>query len=167
MKTNLVLTGFMGTGKTTVGQLVADHLGLPFIDTDTVIVAAAGQSIPDIFAIQGETGFRQLETEICSWLALGRKQVIATGGGAMINQETRKAFEASSLIVCLVCELEEIARRVSLDNTERPLFKDDQQLRKILEQRLSIYNSFPHRVDTTHHPPTEIAEEIIQLWHKI
>lgn len=166
MKANLVLTGFMGTGKTTIGQLIAAQMELPFIDTDDVIVAAAGRSIPEVFTTQGEAAFRQIEADLCVWLAKGRGQVIATGGGAMLNPDIRAAFESSSLIVCLRCNLDEIARRVHADLTERPLFQNMQQVQQLLEKRQLVYDSFPIQLDTTHRSAAQIAEEIIELWQK-
>src|SRR5690606_27386423 len=101
LATNIVLAGFMGAGKTTVGRLVAHRLGWPFVDADDEIVARAGMSIPEIFARYGEAHFRQIEREVCAELARREHTVIATGGGALVDETNLKTMLASGLVVCL------------------------------------------------------------------
>jgi shikimate kinase/LmbE family N-acetylglucosaminyl deacetylase len=163
-KTNLVLWGFMGTGKTTVGRLVAEQLDMDFVDADDVIVARAGRSIAEIFAQEGEAAFRQIEAEVCAELARGSGQVIATGGGALLNNAVYRAFEASSLVVCLTCDLDEIIRRVGIDPA-RPLFSERAHLARLLAERAPAYARIPHTVDTTGRSPQQVSEEVISLWH--
>ncbi|NLX08069.1 MAG: shikimate kinase [Chloroflexi bacterium] len=161
---NLVLAGFMGTGKTTVGQLLAQQLGLAFVDTDTLIEARAGRRIADIFAHEGEAAFRQIEAEVCMQVASARAQVIATGGGALLNPEVRQAFAASGLLICLTANLDTIIERVGHDPT-RPLFGGERErLARLLEARADVYDSLPHQVDTTGRSPQQVAEEIRRLW---
>jgi shikimate kinase len=163
---NIVLAGFMGTGKSTIGRLVALKLNLVFVETDAQIEAQAGQRIADIFAQHGEPVFRQMEAEICQRAAAGRDQVIATGGGALLNPVTREAFIASSLVICLTCDLDEIIRRVGDDPT-RPLFAPDRErLEQLLASRADLYNSLPYQIDTTNRDPAEIVEEILCLWEQ-
>jgi shikimate kinase len=163
---NLVVTGFMGTGKSTIGQLAAARLGLAFVDTDTEIEKQAGRTIADIFAQDGEPAFRQLEAEICVRIAGQSGQVVATGGGALLNPQIREAFTASGLVVCLTCDLDEIIRRVGNDPA-RPLFTVDRdQLAKRLAARTGPYNSLPHHLDTTHLTPQQAVEEILWLWQQ-
>lgn len=163
---NIVLTGFMGTGKSTVGRLAADQLGLAFVDTDTVIEAQAGRSIADLFAQEGETGFRQREARVCLSVAALSGQVIATGGGALMNAQVYEAFAARSLLIGLTCDLEEIIRRVG-DDPARPLFVGDRELlARLLASRTEHYNRLPYHVDTTRLNPQQVVQEVIQLWRK-
>jgi len=161
---NLVLTGFMGTGKSTVGRLVAERLSLAFIDTDIEIQAQAGCSIADIFAQQGEAAFRRLEAEVCLRVVGNHNQVIATGGGALLNPEVYRVFAASSLIVCLTCDLNEIVRRIGGDSARPLLSGNREQLAQLLARRSDFYNNLPYQFDTTHRDPLQVAEEVSRLW---
>ncbi len=163
---NIVLAGFMGTGKTTVGGIVAARTGLAFVDTDDVIEARAGRTIADIFATQGEAAFRTLEAEVCAELAAGRGQVIATGGGALLNPRTFDTLAAGNLLVGLTCDLDEIVRRVGGDPL-RPLARDGRaRLARLLDERRAAYARIPHQIDTTHLDPAQAAEEVIRLWQQ-
>ncbi len=161
---NLVLAGFMGTGKSTVGRIVAARLGLAFVDTDAEIERQAGRPIAQIFAQDGEAAFRRLEARVCQEIAAGRDQVIAVGGGALLDDETRRAFAQTSLIVCLTASLDEILRRVG-DDPARPLFSTDRErLAALYARRAAHYASLPRAVDTTARTPAEVAGEVIRLW---
>jgi shikimate kinase len=163
---NIVLAGFMGTGKSTVGPIVAGRLRMHYLDTDAEIEARAGRSIASIFEEGGETSFRGIEEMVCLDAAAGRDQVIATGGGALLNERTRSALEATSLIVCLRAALYAIILRVGEDPS-RPLFSGESgPLRRLYKARLPLYNSLPHQIDTTEKTPEEVAEEVIELWKK-
>jgi shikimate kinase len=163
---NLVLAGFMGTGKSTVGRIVAARLGLAFVDTDAEIERRAGQPIAQIFAQDGEAVFRRLEAQVCQEVAAGRDQVVAVGGGALLDDETRRAFAQSSLIICLTASLDEILRRVG-DDPARPLFSTDRErLMALYNRRAEHYTSLPHIVETTARTPAEVAGEVIGLWKR-
>lgn len=163
---NLVLTGFMGTGKSTAGPLVAAYLGFVFVDTDSLIQAQAGQSIAEIFAEGGEPAFRQLEARVCLSVAAQSGQVIAPGGGAMLNAAVYEAFAATSLMICLTCDLDEIIRRVG-DAPARPLFvADRERLGRLFASRADHYSRFPYHIDTTLLSPEQVAQEVIGLWQK-
>jgi len=163
---NLVLAGFMGAGKSTVGQIVAGRLGLAFVDTDAEIERRAGRSIAQIFAQDGETAFRRIEAQVCHEVAAGRDQVIAVGGGALLDDATRRVFAQTGLIVCLTCALDESLRRVG-DDPARPLFSADRaRLTALYAARATHYASLPHAVDTTARTPAEAAEEVIRLWNQ-
>lgn len=161
---NLALAGFMGTGKSTVGRLVAARLGMPFVDTDAEIEAAAGASIPALFA-RSEALFRKYESVVCLQAALGSGQVLALGGGALLNPAARAALEAGALIVCLDASLDEIMRRVG-DDPARPLFGDRAAVERLLEARAAHYASLPHHVETTGRALSAVAEEVIALWNR-
>jgi shikimate kinase len=162
---NLVLTGFMGTGKSTTGRLAAGQLDFVFVDTDIEIISRAGLSIAEIFTQQGEPAFRQLEAEVCLSIAAQSGQVVATGGGALLNSCVYESF-AASLIICLTCDLDEIIRRVG-DTPSRPLFvADRERLGRLLASRADYYARFPHQIDTTFLSPQQAAQEVIYLWQK-
>jgi shikimate kinase len=164
MRRNIVLAGFMGVGKSAVGRIVAERLGLRFVDTDDLIAAEAGQSIAAIFENNGEPTFRRIEAEVCQRVAAQGGQVIASGGGALLDPAIRAAFEASGLVVCLCADLDAIIQRVGVDPS-RPLFANKHgQLTRLLAARAALYDSLPHQIDTTHLSPERVAEEIISLW---
>jgi len=161
---HIVLAGFMGTGKTTVGRLVAGRLGWPFTDTASVIEARAGCSIADLFAQQGEAAFRALEVQVCAEIAAGSPGVIATGGGALLHIPTRALVSARGLVICLSCDLATLIKRVGYDPA-RPLFSADRErLAALYAARAAHYRSLPHQIDTTGKTPAQITEEIVTLW---
>lgn len=161
---NIVITGFMGTGKTTVGQLVADRLGRPFIDTDAEIVHRMGMSVPEIFAKEGEAGFRHIERRLCRFLSAGRGLVIATGGGMLVDAGNRDVMLASGVVVCLTATPEAILERLKDENDERPLLRGD--WRALLEQRRAAYAAIPIQIDTTGKTPAQVAQEIVDRWQQ-
>jgi shikimate kinase len=158
---NIVLTGFMGTGKSTVGRLVAGRLGWRFVDADAEIVRAAGMSIPAIFAEHDEPYFRRLETDICRQLAERPQVVIATGGGMLVDEANRMAMQRTGLVVCLNADVKALERRLRGD-PNRPLLKTD--WRALLERRRPAYAAIPFQVDTADKAPEDVALEIIRLW---
>jgi shikimate kinase len=159
---NIVLAGFMGTGKSTAGKLAAKRLGMAFVDTDDVIVARAGRPISEIFAQDGEPAFRKLEADVCLEVEGGSGQVIALGGGALLNTQVRETFVACNLVICLTCDLETIVQRVG-DDPSRPLFVAD-RVAALLASRAAHYAGLPHHIDTTHLSIKQTVEEVIRLW---
>ncbi len=157
---NIVLTGFMATGKTTVGQQVARLTGRPFIDSDDEIIRRAGMSIPQIFERDGEAGFRALERQICFDLASSRRLVIATGGGMLVDAENRKRMMATSFVICLDAPSDVIGARL-VATKDRPLAGDWAAL---LDKRRSAYEAIPTHINTSNKTPDEIAREIVALW---
>lgn len=159
---NLVLTGFMGTGKTSVGQILAQRLGLTFVDTDALIEARDGRTVAGIFAQDGEAAFRQWETAVARELAAQTGLVIATGGRLMLNPENAAALEANGHVFCLTATATEILRRLAGDRS-RPLLQVPDpaaQIRQLLHQRQAGYGRYP-QIATDGKPPTAIAEEIM------
>jgi shikimate kinase len=116
---NIILTGFMGVGKSTVGRLLAERLNRRFVDMDDVLVARFGKPIPAIFAEEGEEAFRVAEARLCQELADEANLVISTGGGALVNEQSRQAFEATGTVVCLHAAEATILARVAA-TTDRP-----------------------------------------------
>lgn len=162
---NIVITGFMGTGKSTVGKLLAEKLGRPFLDTDEEIVRRVHKTIPEIFAQYGEAEFRHIERRMCRFLAAQRGFVISTGGGMLVDEGNREVMLASGFVVCLSASPEVIAARLAADKSERPLLKGD--WRALLEKRRLAYEAIPCQIDTTDRTPENIVEEIQGLWQTV
>jgi len=165
-KTNIVLTGFMGTGKTTAGRLVAEKLGLDFVDTDAIIESRHGP-IPEIFRAQGEAGFRAIERALARELADRHGLVISTGGRMMLDAENVASLGHRGHIICLVATPEEILRRVSADGplADRPMLSGSdprQRIVELLTERGPGYGHFPQLV-TSGLSPEAVARELIDL----
>lgn len=163
---NLILTGFMGTGKSAVGRLVAERLGRDFVDTDQLIESRTGRSIPELFAQHGEAHFRALEAELCRELAARQGLVIATGGWTLGAPANRTAMEASGLVVCLSAQVPAIIQRLGAPDG-RPKLQDpawQARLVSLLTERQPTYLSFPLRVDTTRRSVAQTAEAVLSLW---
>jgi shikimate kinase/3-dehydroquinate synthase len=162
---NIILTGFMGTGKTTAGQAVAERLGRWFVDMDAVIERRAGKPVSAIFRDEGEPAFRRLEAELCRELARERNLVIAAGGGALIDEENRKALAETGLLICLAAPVEAILARLEGD-TDRPLLAGSDRRARVealLAQRAAAYAAMPHHIDTGGLTVEQTAEQVIRL----
>ena len=159
---NVVLTGFMGSGKSTVGVLLAEILVKEFVDTDTMIAQIHGP-IPEIFKSEGEEAFRQYEREISEQLELKENLVIATGGKLLLDQTNVELLGANGRIFCLSAPIDQIIERIlKEDHSKRPLLDSEdfeERLREIYSQRVASYSVF-EQVDTAGRTPSEIAEEI-------
>ncbi len=161
---NIVLVGFMGTGKTSAGKILAEQLGMTFLDMDEEIVRREGRSIPEIFGSDGEAYFREVERSLVRELAEGSGRVIATGGGVVLNPANIDDFSRTGSVVCLWASPEWILKRVGGD-TNRPLLQVDDKLGKIrsmLEARKSLYEAIPERIDTDGQSPGETAVVVIR-----
>jgi len=159
---NIILTGFMGTGKTTVGRLLAARLGRAFVDTDEVIVGRAGKPIADLFRDEGEARFRQMEAAAAEELAGRRGLVIATGGRLMLDPDNAAALGASGPVFCLSAAPETIMARVAADDRKRPLLDvpdAEPRLRDLLQQRAAAYGRF-RPVATDGREPAAVAGDI-------
>ncbi len=162
---NIIVTGFMGTGKTAVGREVARRLGRSFVDMDAEIETRAAKSIPRIFAEDGEAAFRQIESALCEELSARRGLVIATGGGALVDSANRARMIKSGTIVCLTCDVDEILWRVS-DNSDRPLLEvadPRAEIERLLKMRREAYATIPWQVDTTRLSVEEVTLRVIEL----
>lgn len=157
---NIVLTGFMASGKTTVGQQLAKIMARPFVDADTEIVRRAGMPIKQIFETQGEPAFRALEKQVCADLAAEQGQVIATGGGMLVNDENRQRMLETGFVVCLDTPPEVIKARLAASQ-DRPLAGDWLEL---YEKRRAAYAAIPVHVNTAGKKPDMVAQEIVTLW---
>lgn len=158
---NLVLTGFMGTGKTTVGRILADRLALDFVDTDKMIEARAGP-IPRIFERDGEAAFREWERRVARDLAGGTGLVIATGGRMMLDPECAACLEPGARVVCLHAAAETIVERIG-ETARRPLLDVPDapaRVRALLAERAEGYGRFI-AVDTDGRSPDEVADAVM------
>ncbi len=152
----------MGTGKTTVGQLLAQRLQRPFLDTDALIVARDGRAIADIFAQDGEAAFRAWERIVALELAQQQGLVIATGGRLMLDEDNAEALAASGLVFCLTAVPETILARVQ-DDSKRPLLNvpnPAERIAVLLEMRREEYGRFP-QISTDGKTAEQVAEEIM------
>lgn len=163
---NIVLVGFMGSGKSTVGRLLSEKTGMPLVDMDTIIEQRAGKTINEIFSEDGEPHFRTLERELVKELSAGTNQIISTGGGIVLNPDNIADFERSGLVVCLLVDAESVLDRVRHDTT-RPLLAGDKETKiiELLETRKPLYEAIAHKIDTSGRPsPEPTAKEIIDLY---
>ncbi|PKM83637.1 MAG: shikimate kinase [Firmicutes bacterium HGW-Firmicutes-13] len=162
---NIILTGFMGTGKTKVGFILAKRLKTVFLDLDSLIEETEGKTIPEIFSEKGEEYFRQAETETIIKALREEGKVISTGGGALIKEENRKLLMEGGILIRLSASPEEIYKRVGT-REGRPLLKGDDPLkviRELLAKRRRFYEEVPFTILTDGRSPDEVADEIISL----
>ncbi len=162
---NIVLTGFMGTGKSTVGRLLAASMGLEFLDLDELIEKEAGVPVKEIFAAHGEARFRGLEAGVVRKLCAGEfgdGLVVSTGGGAVADPENRRALKSWGLLVCLTASVDEILKRVGRRD-DRPLLKEGDlraTVERLLEDRSEAYADCHLTVDTTSRSARDVANRI-------
>ena len=164
MKDNVILTGFMGTGKTSLGKMLATKLGRPFVDIDKKIEDEAHLSIPKIFERFGEEHFRELERAAVKELSSRRGLVISTGGGTIKDEENLRLLKNSGVMICLTTEPEEIFNRTARRG-ERPVLDGggDERLatiKKLLAERKQFYERADYTVDTTEWSPIQIVDVI-------
>ncbi|MFN7127198.1 MAG: shikimate kinase [Allorhizobium sp.] len=162
-KRNLVLVGLMGAGKSAIGRIVAQQLGLPFIDTDTEIERVSRMSISELFAAYGEEEFRALETRVIKRLLRTGPRVVSTGGGAFINEKTRKQIERGGVSVWLSADLDVLWERVN-KRDHRPLLKTEnpkQTLQDLMDKRYPIYGLADITVQSRDVRKEVIANEVL------
>lgn len=162
---NVILIGFMGTGKTSTGKMLAQRLGCAFIDMDVKIEEEAGMSIPEIFAKFGEEHFRKLEHELALKLSARRNAVISTGGGTVKNPANVEALKKSGVMVCLKANVDTVLERTQNRGTRPVLDKEDkgdrrQAVEKLLAERAELYKQADFAVDTSELSPLQVVEII-------
>jgi shikimate kinase len=164
---NLVLIGFMGTGKSAVGRRCAAMLGFPYHDMDMWIVRRVQKSIPEIFAEEGEAAFRQREREAVQSLSMRSAIVLSTGGGAVMDPENARLLRECGVVVLLTASVETILSRVG-GRGNRPLLQCDDpeaRVRDLLAQRADVYRAAAHAViDTGDLTREAVAEEVLSIY---
>jgi shikimate kinase len=161
---SIVLVGMMGVGKSSIGRRLAARLGLPFVDADTEIEKAAGTSIADIFARHGEADFRSGEARVIARLLEGGPQVLASGGGAVMNADTRAAIKGKGVSVWLSAEFDVLMRRINKRKNDRPMLQTADPaatLRELLAAREPFYAQADLIVQSREVPHEAIVTEIM------
>ena len=165
---NIILIGFMGTGKTAVGKQLAKRLGWTFVDIDRLIEEKACMSVARIFAERGEAVFRRLERRCISRVVRGRQQVIATGGGAFVDPQSRARLRVSGPVICLTARPQVILARVGRRLSTRPMLAGSgnplARVRALLAQRASAYAQADVTIDTSELPVEDVVE---RLWQQL
>jgi shikimate kinase len=160
----IVLTGMMGAGKTTIGRRLAPRLGLKFYDADEEIQKAAGMSVADLFAAHGEASFRSGEAQVIARLLSGPPQVIATGGGAILNAETRRRIKEQAISVWIKADVETLIKRATRRNT-RPLLRQGdprETLGRLLAAREAFYAEADLVVESRPGPHSKTVDAIVE-----
>jgi shikimate kinase len=160
---SLVLVGMMGAGKSSIGRKLAQVLEIPFVDADSEIETAAGMSIPEIFAIHGEAYFRAGEARVIARLLEGGPQVLATGGGAFMREETRGAIRAKGISIWLKAEFDVLLRRIRR-RSDRPMLKTEDPaatLKALMAERYPVYSEADVTVLSRDVPHETIVTEIL------
>jgi len=161
---SIVLTGMMGVGKSSIGRRLGTRLGIPFVDADAEIEKAAGMSIADIFARHGEADFRSGEQRVIARLLEGGPQVLATGGGAVMNADTRALIKAKGVSIWLNAEFDVLMRRISKRKHDRPMLQTADPaatLRELLAAREPFYAQADLTVQSREVPHDAIVTEIM------
>ncbi|HEV3498979.1 MAG TPA: shikimate kinase [Bradyrhizobium sp.] len=164
---SVVLVGMMGAGKSTIGRRLSARLGLPFLDADTEIEAAAGMSIPDIFESHGEPHFRDGEARVIARLLDSGPAVIATGGGAFMREETRSRVGAKAVSIWLKADADIIMRRVKR-RADRPLLQTADPaatVGRLIEEREPVYQHADLTIWSRDVPHDKIVDECIEALH--
>jgi shikimate kinase len=162
---SIVLVGMMGVGKSSIGRRLGARLGVPFVDADAEIEKAAGMSIADIFARHGEAYFRGGEARVIARLLEGGPQVLATGGGAVMNADTRAAIKAKGVSIWLSAEFDLLMRRINKRKNDRPMLLTADPaatLRQLLAEREPVYAQADITVQSREVPHDAIVAEIIR-----
>lgn len=165
---NIALIGFMGTGKSSVGRLIAEQLHFDLIDTDELIETRTGKSIAEIFAAEGEAAFREHERKVVAELSLRQRTVISTGGGVGANETHLASLKEHALVVCLWASPEKIWERVHAQ-THRPLLKEADPLAKIrqlLGARESCYKQADVLLNTEVRSLKEVAQQVLHQFRR-
>ncbi len=165
MRRNIIITGFMGTGKSVVAKQLAQKLKMEFIDMDKIIEENQGMSIADIFIRYGEDYFRQQENKLVKELSQRENIVIATGGGTLLSSENAEMLSQKGEIICLYADPAVIFNRVKRKN-DRPLLRGENVLgniNKLLKERKKIYDNIKLKIDTSDLNIKEVVDRIIEL----
>ena len=165
---NIILIGFRGTGKTTIGKMLAQRLGKEFVDADEYLEQKEGKTVKDIFAEGGEKLFREIETQIIAELCLSDNRVVATGGGAILREENVRALKKSGIIILLEADTDTIYKRIHRNTTteqRRPSLTNRnayEEIEYLLEYRGPLYDrTADFVINTTNMSANDAANKII------
>jgi shikimate kinase len=161
-RSRVVLVGFMGAGKSTVGPLVAARLGFEFVDMDERVEARAGMPVAEVFEARGEDAFRHEEEAVARELLTRDRLVVAAGGGAFARPETREVLKRNAITVFLQCDLETVLRRVPPDG-RRPLAGNREIMHVRLAERESSYREADVTVDASAEGAEAVAERVVSV----
>lgn len=179
MTPKLIITGFMATGKSSVGPTVARRLGWEFVDVDSVIIARAGKPIAQIFTDHGEAHFRQLERDAVAHLTRDRRrcpqchgphpEVISTGGGVLVDESNCAALKRVGVIVCLTARPDVIATRVERSKAKRPKLTEGGKptlvrIQELMAERADAYARADIQIDTSHISVDQLADQVISAF---
>jgi shikimate kinase len=163
----IYLVGFMGSGKSTVGERLADELGWKFADLDDDIVKTQGRSIVDIFDTGGEAAFREIETDCIRKrvrnVQSGHPMVLAMGGGAFAQENNYKLLQENGVTIWLDCSLELIRARLAGKTSDRPLARDPERFEALFTQRQPAYSRADYRIGITNNDPSQTVARILKL----
>lgn len=166
---SLILIGFMGTGKSTLGRMLAETLHLEQVDLDDVIVKEQQMEISDIFEKHGEAGFRELEHEVLCRYASQPDLIISPGGGAVLRAENRAVMKAHCVVISLWARPEVILERVNRDKTVRPVLENRkpgqsklERIKEVLEERMPCYQEADFLLDTSEQPAEKLVEQVLR-----
>ncbi|MFH1505309.1 MAG: shikimate kinase [Candidatus Omnitrophota bacterium] len=162
---NVYIVGFMGTGKTVVGKLLAQRFSKEFVEMDQMIEAKEGMSIVDIFAEKGESYFRRLETEVLKEISLKQGSIVSCGGGLVCNEENLTLLKKAGVVFCLKASSATIYQRIK-KHGHRPLLNVEDPLKKIeelLAKRACYYNKADYSIDTEGIEPPEVVSRIATI----
>ena len=166
---NIVITGFMATGKTTIGKEIADLLRMTFLDTDQLIEKSASLKVEEIIRGRGENYFRELESIVIEKLPPDSGLVISSGGGAVLLEKNLRCLNRLGILFCLDAKIDELERRLGFD-ASRPLLDSADRRKKIesiLWERQDLYRKIPRHIDTSDITPREAAIKIIKQYQRL
>ena len=161
---NIYLIGFMGTGKSTVGKILAEEMNAEFVDTDKMVEDKTGRNISDIFEDSSEEEFRRLETEVLRDITERDGLVVSTGGGIVVTRGNLELMKETGLVVTLIADVHTIMERIGGDGSNRPLLEVDEpfeEIKKLLFDRASFYINAHHIVETSDISAREAVDQIL------
>lgn len=169
MRKNIILCGFMGCGKSTVGKQLSEKMGMKFIDTDSYIEQKEGMTISEIFAEKGEDYFRSLELEVCKELSNLHAAVISTGGGTLLKDENVKAIKKNGVVFFLNVSSNTVLTRLKSDDTRPLLQREDKEkaVKMMLSQRTPLYNRAADYVIDAEESPRKVCSRIMSVYNSI
>jgi len=163
LPTRIALVGFMGSGKTTVGRLLAERVGYDFVDSDDEIESRSGLRVGDIFRLHGESFFRELEEGAVRLVLQASGRVIATGGGAFVRPACAEVILARSFTVHLDCDFDEAFRRAAIQGGRPLVEKGETDVASLYAERKDKYSRAHATVDTTRLSPEEVVQRVLRL----